>query len=178
MRISLHAVSVLSLLICLASAQPPDRITPAQAKDYLGKTATVCGKVASAKYAINTRRKPTFLNLDEPFPKHIFTAVIWDDARSKFGQPDVELLNKRICVTGSIEEYKSKPEMILRSASQLKVEQEFARHFPSWKPDREKRLSIRMKKRRRPAKAIEKRDHGKNVSQASRTKKHLSAVRR
>ncbi len=104
---------------CHASAIE-GKITAQQAKDNIGRTVTVCGKVASANYATRSRKQPTFLNLDEPFPRHIFTTVIWGNDRAKFGQPEVELLNKRICVTGLIEEYKGKPEMILRDRDQLK----------------------------------------------------------
>lgn len=99
------------------------RMTPAQAKSNIGKAATVCGKVASARYATNTNRKPTFLNLDEPFPRQIFTVVIWENDRAVFGQPEIDLLDKRICVTGLIEQYNGKPEMILNNKDQLKNEE-------------------------------------------------------
>ena len=97
-------------------------ISPAEAKNFIGKTATVCGKVASANYATRSRKQPTFLNLDETFPRHVFTAVIWGDDRSKFGEPEKDLKGKKVCVTGLIEEYQGKPEMILRSKNQLKEE--------------------------------------------------------
>lgn len=109
--------------VALNSGCKSGRITPAQARSNIGKTATVCGKVASAKYATNTSRKPTFLNLDEPFPRQIFTVVIWDADRAIFGQLEVELLYKRICVTGLIEDYKGNAEMILKNRNQLKVDE-------------------------------------------------------
>ncbi len=77
--------------------------------------------MASANFASRSRRQPTFLNLDKPYPDHIFTAVIWGEDRTKFGQPET-LKGKKVCVTGLIEEYKGKPEMILREKSQLTVE--------------------------------------------------------
>ena len=78
--------------------------------------------MASARYVDNAKGKPTFLNLDKAFPNPIFTAVIWDSDRSKFGQLETELKDKRICVTGKIEEHRGTPEIILRDRSQLKVE--------------------------------------------------------
>ncbi len=119
--IKLVAIS-LALLGSIAGCKS-GRMAPAQARSNIGKTATVCGKVASAKYAANTSRKPTFLNLDEPFPRQIFTVVIWGTERAVFGQPEVELLYKRICVTGIIEDYKGDAEMILKSRNQLKVDE-------------------------------------------------------
>jgi len=37
------------------------KLTAAEAKDHIGEQATVCGKVASTRYAATTRGKPTFL---------------------------------------------------------------------------------------------------------------------
>ena len=39
-------------------------VSPADAINYVGRMAAVCGVVASAKYAQQTHRQPTFLNLD------------------------------------------------------------------------------------------------------------------
>jgi hypothetical protein len=40
--------------------------------------------------------------------------------RSKFGQPKVELRDKRICVTGLIEQHLGIPQIVLHDRSQLK----------------------------------------------------------
>jgi hypothetical protein len=66
----------IAILSCVALApsgvntQAPQakRLTAADAKDHIGEQATVCGKVASSRYAATTRGKPTFLNLDKPYP--------------------------------------------------------------------------------------------------------------
>jgi len=60
--------------------------------------------------------------LDKPYPNHIFTAVIWIEDRPKFGQPEAELKGKKICVTGTIEEYQQKPQIMLRERTQLTTE--------------------------------------------------------
>lgn len=110
---------VISLLACLACGQSSTRISPAEAKDHIGKRATVCGKVASATYATRSRRQPTFLSLDAPYPQHVFTGVIWGEDRAKFGEPEISLRGKKVCVTDLIEEYRGKPETILRERGQL-----------------------------------------------------------
>lgn len=51
-------------------------ITPEEAYKYIGETKTVCGTVASATYAVRSRGKPTFLNLNKPYPNLVFTLVI------------------------------------------------------------------------------------------------------
>ena len=114
---------IISLTLILTTFAPyAERITATEAKNHIGETATVCGVVASATYASRSRGKPTFLNLDRPYPNHIFIALIWSEDRPKFGQPEVRLRGKRICVTGRIEEYRGIPEIILRNRGQLKVE--------------------------------------------------------
>jgi hypothetical protein len=97
-------------------------ITAAEAANNEGKSAKVCGLVASAKYATETRRQPTFLNLDHPYPNHVFTALIWGSDRSAFSYPPESLRGQRICVKGTIELYKGKAEIIVSSPSQIEVQ--------------------------------------------------------
>src|SRR5215468_9887554 len=82
-----------------------DSITASEAAQHVGQNATVCGQVASAHYAPTSKAKPTFLNLDKPYPNQVFTVVIFGSNRSKFGKPEVDYKDKRICVTGKIAEY-------------------------------------------------------------------------
>jgi hypothetical protein len=84
-------------------------LTAAQAKDHIGEQATVCGKVASTRYAATTRGKPTFLNLDKPYPSQEFTLLIWGENRAKFGSPEEKYRDKQVCVTGRITEYVERP---------------------------------------------------------------------
>ena len=94
-------------------------IPAAEAAKHVGEKATVCGVVADARYASRSKGQPTFLNLDKPYPNPIFTALIWGEDRSKFDQPEVRLLDKRICTTGRITLFKGVPEIVLREPSQL-----------------------------------------------------------
>jgi len=109
-----------TVLVLPARAQK--KLTAADAKDHVGETATVCGNVVSTRYASSTKGQPTFLNLDKPYPNQIFTIVIWGNNRSKFGRPEVEYSEKRICVTGKIAEYRGVPEIIADAPAQITVE--------------------------------------------------------
>src|SRR5579862_7834703 len=78
-------------LLALAALSSPSRvladaanISAVDAIHFVGQVATVCGLVASAKYASETKGQPTFLNLDKPYPNHVFTAVIWGKNRGAF----------------------------------------------------------------------------------------------
>ena len=92
-----------------------------EASSAVGQRATVCGMVASARFAESVKGAPTFLNLDEPYPRQVFTIVIWGSDRQAFGSPESTYTNKRICVTGTVESYRGKPEIIARAPSQIEI---------------------------------------------------------
>jgi hypothetical protein len=86
---------VASFVVCAQTG----RITAAEAKNHVGERATVCGNVVSTHYAARTKGNPTFLNLDEPYPRQLFTILIWGSDRPKFGDPEAKYGNKKVCVT-------------------------------------------------------------------------------
>ena len=98
-----------------------DPISPADAANYIGRQATVCGIVANAKYVTTTRGTPTFLNLDKPYPNHIFTVVIWGSDRERFSYRPETLSGSRICVSGRIIQYRGKPEIIASDPQQITI---------------------------------------------------------
>jgi hypothetical protein len=91
-------------------------------KDHIGEQATVCGKVASLRYAATTRGKPTFLNLDKPYPNQIFTILIWGENREKFGTPEEKYRDKQVCVAGKISEYRGSPEIVVSDPQSIDVQ--------------------------------------------------------
>jgi DNA/RNA endonuclease YhcR with UshA esterase domain len=94
-------------------------LTAQQAAGHVGETATVCGTVASTNYSVRTKGQPTFLNLDQPYPKQVFTVLIWGADRAKFGAPEVQYMGKRLCATGRIESYKGSAEIVATDPRQL-----------------------------------------------------------
>ena len=44
-------------------------LAPGDAAGHVGEHATVCGMVASAKFAANSRSQPTFLDLGRPYQR-------------------------------------------------------------------------------------------------------------
>lgn len=104
----------------LSIAYSQDTITPEDAAKFIGQQKTVCGTVASAHY--DAKSKCTLLNLDKPSPNHVFTAYIGASDRGKFEKPPEELYyGKAICVTGMIELYKGRAEIVVKEPSQIKV---------------------------------------------------------
>jgi hypothetical protein len=117
----LSLVAVTSLAIH-AQSQQAKRLTATEAKDHIGEQATVCGKVASTRYAAATRGKPTFLNLDKPYPNQIFTVLIWGENRERFGTPEETYRDKQVCVTGKITEYRGAPEIVVSDPGSIEIQ--------------------------------------------------------
>lgn len=118
-RIAVFLLAGLALAVCPLAQK---KLTPNEAKEHFGETATVCGEVVSARYAESSRGMPTFLNLDQPYPNQVFTAVIWGENRSKFGKPEDDYKEKRICVNGRIKAYVGQPEIVVTDPKQITVE--------------------------------------------------------
>ncbi len=116
-------VFVLSFVTGTITSNAQDFIKPSDALQYVGKYQTVCGQVASTKYATRSRGRPTFLNLDQPYPNRIFSAVIWGQNRHKFQTaPERAYRGKRICVSGSISTYKGVAQIVVSEPSQIQGE--------------------------------------------------------
>jgi len=84
---------------------------------HVGQTVTVEGVVGNVYTA---RSGVTFIDMGVPYPNNIFTGVIFKGDAAAVG--DVSgLTSKKVDITGTIELYKSKPEIIVKSPDQIKV---------------------------------------------------------
>jgi micrococcal nuclease len=97
-------------------------ITAAEARSHIGERATVCGNVVSTHYAIRSKGSPTFLNLDESYPKQTFTILIWGSDRPNFGDPEAIYSNKKVCATGTIKDYRGVPEIVAERPGQIEIQ--------------------------------------------------------
>ncbi len=93
------------------------------AQNHIGEKATVCGTVASTHYARSSKGEPTFLNLDEAYPNHVFTVIIWGENRERFSKPEVKYRGKNVCVTGKIKSYRDIAQIIIYSESQINIKE-------------------------------------------------------
>ena len=110
-----------SVLLAAAPLIAANPISSAEAKDHVGETATGCGKVVDSLY-LETGSHVTFLNFDKPYPNHTFTAFIPAANRGKFETPEKVYRDKDVCVTGRIQDYRGKPEIILSEPEQVKLQ--------------------------------------------------------
>jgi PKD repeat protein len=99
-----------------------------EAGSYIGQYQVVEGVVVGAYYASETKSQLTFLDFHKPYQGY-FKCIIWGRDREKFAKefqtdPETYFLDKRVQVTGLIEEYpkgSGVPEIVLRDPSQIKV---------------------------------------------------------
>ena len=109
-----------SLFLCLSAIHSQDTIKLADVKNKVGDSVTVCGKVFNARFVSNATNEPTFLNIGAAYPNQLLTVVIWGDMRKQFkGNPEDLFLNKEVCITGKIELYKEKPQVVIKQMSQI-----------------------------------------------------------
>jgi hypothetical protein len=116
---SLTVACFFFFLLAFSTTAQTTKITAAEAKDHVGETRTVCGKVASTHFASSSKGQPTFLNLDEPYPKEDFTILIWGSDRAKFGAPETKYKDAKVCVTGKITSFRGKAEIIATEPTQI-----------------------------------------------------------
>lgn len=99
----------------------PGALTALQASAHVGEVRTVCDRVASTRF-LRSGRRPTFLNLGHPYPEQDLTVVIWGEDRALFGDaPEEHYRSRRICVTGRIELYRDRPEIVIRDPGDLRA---------------------------------------------------------
>ena len=97
-------------------SKPEKTISPVEAGEYQGKVVTVKGFVAD----VTKLEKVAYLNFVKRYPENPFTAVIFADKFSDFG--NIEMFeNKTVEVTGRVSQYKGKPQIILNSPNQIKT---------------------------------------------------------
>ena len=101
----------------------PQAISCEEAIAYIGEVKTVQGRFY-ASHRSDVNGQPTFLNCPVPYPNHDFTALIWGEDRQKFidclgGAPEVLVDQHELRVSGLIELYRGKPEIILTECEQL-----------------------------------------------------------
>jgi endonuclease G len=91
------------------SQRPKNTLNSIEADLFVDKKACVCGMVVSTR---KTGSGSVFFNFDTKFPNHTFSGSIWSDNVKNFSyEPELELLGKKICISGKVSDYKGKPTM-------------------------------------------------------------------
>jgi hypothetical protein len=90
-------------------------------KNHVGDSVRLMAKIYGGKYLKSSKDSPTFLDVEGKYPNAPLTLVIWSDVRSQFKTPPEKLYNngKVEWITGKIELYKDKPEIVIHSPDQI-----------------------------------------------------------
>jgi len=89
-----------------------------QIGENIGQTVKICTKIFGTKELANI----TFLNCGAAYPNSPITAVVFKDDMSNFKNNPAQYYNgKKVCITGKIEVYKGKAEIILKNESQIEI---------------------------------------------------------
>ena len=86
------------------------------APKYIGKQVIVSGKVIDV---FVSQTNTTFINFCKDYRSCSFSAVIFADARSQFGDLR-KLIGETVQISGIVNKYQGKPQIVLKDPSQLK----------------------------------------------------------
>jgi hypothetical protein len=112
---------VLGFLVSSASFAQKE-IKLEEVDKHVGDSVTVTGKVYGGRFFPNGEGTPTLLNLGAAYPNQLLTVVMRGTARKEFpGVPERDLLDQEVRVSGKVDLYKSKSQIVLYSATQLVV---------------------------------------------------------
>jgi DNA/RNA endonuclease YhcR with UshA esterase domain len=100
-------------LIISANIYAQDTISSKGAKDYIGQTVYIKGKVAAI---FISDKGNTFINFDDKSPNQTFTVAIFSDSKV-----DISKITEgcTLTVRGEVKEYKGKPEIIVNKNEQI-----------------------------------------------------------
>ena len=102
---------------------PEASIETVDALQFVGSVMEVCGDVVSAETVFHLRGEPTFINFGRPHPNQEFTAVLWAQERNRHSFPtEFELVNRRVCITGRIEDHNGTPQIRIRKPIQVAIQ--------------------------------------------------------
>ena len=112
----------LLLFICIVLASKTSfsqtKIPIDSAISFEGKSVTICTKVFGGK----SFEKVTLLNLGAKYPNSLLTIAIFQKDIANFSAPpDTFYYGKNICVTGTVEMYKGKPEIKVSNPLQIEI---------------------------------------------------------
>lgn len=108
------------LCICFALVSAPAFAGTIRAHDavrHVGETATVEGVVSDV---VTSSSGTTFLDMDGVYPHNQMAAVIFEEDREKVGDLS-HLQGKRVNLTGQVRKFHGRPEIIVRSPTQISL---------------------------------------------------------
>src|SRR5665213_829021 len=105
-------------IFLVATSAHAETVMPADTQKYVGKNVTVEGPVSEVHHAASGN--VTFVDMGGHYPNNAFAGVIFSDDANKF--PNVDTLDgKTVDISGTIELYHGRTEIILNDPEQMKA---------------------------------------------------------
>jgi hypothetical protein len=105
------------LIIFLNTVIAQKEIDVKDAKNHIGETVKICTKIYGGRFF--PRDTLTLLNAGDYYPASPLTLVIRADARHEFKEPETYYKGKNVCVTGQVDLFKGRPEIIISHKDQI-----------------------------------------------------------
>lgn len=114
--------TLLIVLFCLiiAPSFAQQQIKAEDAKNYAGDSVKICSKIYDTKYFKSSKDPITLLDMGDKYPNNPLSIVIPADVRKLFkSAPEEYYKGAQVCVTGKIQIYKEKAEIVIGSPQQI-----------------------------------------------------------
>ncbi|MDQ6903081.1 MAG: hypothetical protein M3139_08730 [Bacteroidota bacterium] len=114
---------ILMIILCISCAASfaQQEIKVDDAKSHVGENVKICTKIYGGKFF--ERDTLTLLNAGASYPDAPLTVVIHGETRRDFNnEPEEYYKDAEVCITGTVELFKEKPEIVVTSKDQI-VEQ-------------------------------------------------------
>ena len=113
---------ILFIIIGFTSSAQLKEIEIADVSKDVGDSVHVVAQITGVRQLTNSKGQPTFINLGKPYPNHLLTLVIWEDIRKLITTElsEDKLKGGIVIVTGVIETFKGKPQIVIENTKQLK----------------------------------------------------------
>lgn len=91
-----------------------------EVKNHIGDSVKLMAKIYGGKYFETANNAPTLLDVGAHYPEAPLTLVIYGDVRKQFNNPpETFYTGKKEWITGKVELYKNKPQIVIRNTNQI-----------------------------------------------------------
>ena len=109
---------VLFIILCVNAVSAQIKISIEDVSKHIGDSVTVCSQVFGTK----ATEKITYINLGAAYPVSPLTIIIFAKDNANFKDAPSSLYsNKKLCVTGTIKDYKGKIEIIVTKPEDISI---------------------------------------------------------
>jgi DNA/RNA endonuclease YhcR with UshA esterase domain len=120
--INMKYILSLVLLCSFSLSRAQQSVKLEEIASHVGDSVTVTGKVYGIKYFESAKAAPTLINIGAAYPNQLLTVVIYGEDRKRLElDPEKTFADADLSVTGKVELFKGKPQVVVTDKRQLSV---------------------------------------------------------